>query len=36
MKTIISCGAVLPAWSDPATAKVMLNRRATDKAPSMS
>lgn len=31
MKTVISCGAVLPAWSDPATAKVVLNRRATDK-----
>lgn len=24
MKTVISCGAVLPAWSDPATAKVAL------------
>lgn len=26
MKTIISCGAVLPAWSDPAVAKAALKR----------
>ncbi len=26
MKTIISCGAVLPAWSDPATAKAALRK----------
>lgn len=26
MKTIISCGAVLPAWSDPAAAKAALKR----------
>ena len=31
MKTIISCGAVLPAWSDPALARAALTRRATDK-----
>lgn len=31
MKTIISCGAVLPQWSDPAQARVVFNRRATDK-----
>lgn len=31
MKTVISCGAVLPVWSDPAAARVVLNRRATDK-----
>jgi len=27
MKTIISCGAVLPAWSDPAVAKAALGAR---------
>jgi uncharacterized membrane protein len=27
MKTIISCGAVLPAWSDPAAAKAALTSR---------
>jgi uncharacterized membrane protein len=26
MKTIISCGAVLPTWSDPATAKAALRK----------
>ncbi len=26
MKTVISCGAVLPAWSDPATAKAALKK----------
>ena len=28
MKTVISCGAVLPAWSTPAAAKVALGARA--------
>jgi uncharacterized membrane protein len=27
MKTVISCGAVLPAWSDPAAARAALGAR---------
>lgn len=27
MKTVISCGAVLPAWPDPASARVALKRK---------